>query len=154
MSNTQIKIEMREKESNIIKKYSLLAKLFLIITFILIIWVVAVYLGTLLFSYGYDWAGLSLDLWIIVLCAIIGVFILFDLLFYLHFLSVKNRRVEIEKPKPEYMNGKKVHIYTFPEGMEGGIFSKTYVQIDEHNILRLRSLMIPPNELWNKSNEE
>jgi len=55
------------------------------------------------------------------------------------------------KNKPvEYINGKKIHIYTSPKGTEGGIFSKTYIEIDEHNLLRLRTLMIPPGELWGK----
>ncbi len=43
---------------------------------------------------------------------------------------------------------------TYPEGVEGGIFSKTYVGIDEHNVLRLRTLMVPPDELWSQKTSE
>ena len=35
-------------------------------------------------------------------------------------------------------------------GVEGGIFSKTYIEIDNKNVLRLRTLIIPPEELWVK----
>ena len=54
----------------------------------------------------------------------------------------------------EFINEKKVHIYTYPKGITGGIFSKTYIDIDGHNILRLRTLMIPPGELWGKKEEK
>ena len=37
---------------------------------------------------------------------------------------------------------------TYPKGIEGGVFSKTYVELDNHNIVRLRALMIHPGELW------
>jgi hypothetical protein len=150
MSNTQKNQELRESEKNIGKRYSLLAKIFLLIVILLIIWVVIVLLGSLLLSYSYDWTGLSLDLWIIILCGLIGIFIIFELIFYFHYSSVQNKLMEKEKPKPEYIDSKRVHIFTFPVGMEGGIFSKTYIQIDEYNILRLRALMIPPEDLWKK----
>ena len=58
--------------------------------------------------------------------------------------------MEAEKPKPEFIDGKRVYVYSHPERMEGGIFSKTYIAIDKHSVLRLRSLMVPPNHLWNK----
>ena len=62
----------------------------------------------------------------------------------------KKKRMEKGKIEPEYINGKRVHVLTFPHGKEGGIFSKTYIQIDEDNVLRLRTLLIPPDELWGK----
>ena len=54
----------------------------------------------------------------------------------------------MEKPKPEYIDGKIVVDITFPRGTDGGVYSKTYIEIDESSILRLKNLMIPPNELW------
>ena len=79
-----------------------------------------------------------------------GVFIFFEILLYTRFTDLKNIRIEKEKPKLEYLEGKRVHVYTHPAGIEGGVFSKTYVEIGEHNILRLRTLMIAPDELWKK----
>jgi hypothetical protein len=54
--------------------------------------------------------------------------------------------------KPEFIDGKYVHVFTYPKGIEGGIFSKTYIEIDTENVLRLRILIASPNELW--SNKE
>ena len=38
--------------------------------------------------------------------------------------------------------------------MEGGIFSKTYIHINDKTILRLRTLMIPPEDLWGEKKNE
>jgi hypothetical protein len=65
----------------------------------------------------------------------------------LAFNSVKNKRIELEKSKPEFIDGRRIFVYTFPEGVEGGIFSKTYIELDKHNVIRLRILMISPHEL-------
>jgi hypothetical protein len=67
---------------------------------------------------------------------------------FFQYFSVKNKRAIVEKPKEEFIAGKKVHVFTYPQGIEGGIFSKTYIEVDVDNILRLRTLMIPPEELW------
>jgi len=48
----------------------------------------------------------------------------------------------------EYLDGKKVYEYTFPKNKKGGIFSKTYVQIDNNTLLRIRNQMIPSESLW------
>ncbi|MCK4364732.1 MAG: hypothetical protein KAW45_01640 [Thermoplasmatales archaeon] len=146
MSEIQKQTGLRNIEGKLTGKYSILTKLFLIISILLIIWIIIVFAGVS--SLGYNWAGLSLDGWIITLCALFGFFIILELIFYSHYKSIKDKRVELEKPKPEFMSGRRVYVYTHPEGKEGGIFSKTYVEIDEHRVLRLRSLMIPPEELW------
>ena len=54
----------------------------------------------------------------------------------------------VKWPNDLLIDGKKVYIFTFPKGAEGGVFSKTYIEIDKKNILRLRSLIVPPDELW------
>jgi preprotein translocase subunit YajC len=48
----------------------------------------------------------------------------------------------------ENVDGKKVIAFTNPEDAQGGIFSKTYIKIDDTYVLRLRELMIPPEDLW------
>lgn len=148
MSETQIQVELRNVEDKLRGRYSLLSKLFLLITILLIICVIIVFLGITFLEFGHNWALFGLEGWIIALCALFGVFIIFELVFYSHFSSVENKRIELEKPKPAFINGKRVYVYTHPKGKEGGIFSKTYIDIDEHSVLRLRSLMIPPEELW------
>jgi predicted ferric reductase len=148
MSEPQIQVELRNTEDKLRGRYSLLSKLFLIITILLIICVFVVFAGV--GSFGYNWALVSLNSWIILLCALIGVFIIFELIFYYHFSSLRKKRIELETPKPEYINGKILHVFTIPKGKEGGVFSKTYIDIDENNVLRLRYLIIPPEELLSK----
>ena len=104
--------------------------------------------GVFVLGYGQNWAGISLDGWIIVVSLLSVIFILLEFLLYLNLSSLKKKRIELEKPKPEYINGKRVCVFTYPVGVEGGIFSKTYIELDKDNVLRLRSLIIPPEELW------
>ena len=82
------------------------------------------------------------------LSALIGLFIFLEIIFYLHLFLLRRKRLKIGKPKPDFIDGKKVIDITFPSGTDGGIYSKTYIEIDNQSILRLKNLMIPPNELW------
>lgn len=148
MSEQQIQVEMRLYEDKLKKRYSFLIKLFLLIALLLILAIVIVFAGIAYFDSGYNWAGLDLDGWNILSSAFFAIFIIFILFFFIHISSVRKKIIELEKPKPEFINGKLVHVFTFPQGKEGGLFSKTYIDIDEHNVLRLRTLMIPPEEVW------
>lgn len=150
MLKPQIETELRSIEDKLRNRYSLLSKLFILIAILFTIFVVIVFLGITYLGYGYNWAGISLEGWIIALCSLFGAFIILGLIFYFHFSSAKTKRIDAEKPKIEFINGKRVHVFTFPKGKEGGIFSKTYIEIDKNSVLRLRSLMIPPEELWGK----
>jgi len=146
MVDPQIQIELRKTEDKLRSNYSKVTLLFLLISIIMIICIALVFIGISL-GYGYNWALFGLDGWIIVLIILFSVFILLELIFYYHFTSIHNKIMDLEKPKPEFVNGKRVYIFTFPDDKEGGVFSKTYIEIDDHSVLRLRSLMIPPEEL-------
>ncbi len=148
MTEEQIQVEMRLYEEKLRRKYFLFVKLFLIVTILLILSVVIVFSGVAYFESGYNWALLNLDGWIILSCAFFILFTILILIFISHLKSVRNKIIDLEKPKPEFLNGKLVYVYTHPVGKEGGLFSKTYIEIDEHNVLRLRTLMIPPEEVW------
>jgi hypothetical protein len=78
---------------------------------------------------------------------VIVIFVIFELLFYFHFNNIRDKRIELEKPKPEFKNGKRVYVYTFPGGVEGGIFAKTYVDIDDQCTLRIKTLLVTPKDL-------
>ena len=147
MPESQIQVELRSVEDKLKDKYSLVSKLFIFISILLIVLILIVFLGILIFENGYNWALVSLESWILAVCIMLIIFIILEFILYFHFTSVRNKRIELEKPKPEFINGKMVYIYTFPKGVEGGIFSKTYIEIDTHSVLRLRILMIPPSEL-------
>jgi hypothetical protein len=136
------------------KKYLTLTKLFLMVTILFLLWVVVVGLGIGILKLGPSWAVLSLETWIYIWCALIAVFIVCELLFYALYSS-KARMVPEEPPaEAEYLHGKRVYVFTFPPGVQGGIFSKTYITIDQQTVLRLRTLMVPPGEAWRKTNNE
>jgi hypothetical protein len=150
MTEIEVKTQLREQEDKLVDRYSKLSKIFLLLGFILVIWAIIVFLGARVLNYGYDWAGLSVQDWIVVVSVLLVIFILMIIIFYIHYVTVKKKIVEVKPPKVEIYAGKKVHVFTHPKGMEGGIFSKTYIEIDEDNILRLRALMVPPEKLWGK----
>jgi amino acid transporter len=150
MSDMQIQKDLQDIENKLSTRYSRLSKLSLFITILLIIGIVFIFFGTFILKYGYNWAFLNINNWIITISIILILLIIFELVFYFHFSAFRSKRKEQEKPKPEYIKGKRVHVFTHPKGKEGGIFSKTYIEIDEHTILRLRTLMILPEELWGK----
>ena len=141
-------------EKNIKKKYSKLTKIIFVIGMIVVLWAAIVFSGILFWGYEYDWALLDLDMWLLIDSIVISVLIITQLALYFRYSNVKEKRIKIEKPKPEFINGKKVNIFTYPEGVEGGVFSKTYVEIDNHNILRLRALMVHPGELWTNMEDQ
>jgi len=150
MTDIEKRSKIRDIEEKLGKRTSFLSKIFVLISVLLVIWVGIVFIGAWLLGYGYDWALFSVSDWIIFVALILVIFIIIELIVFLHYRSVKNKRSKIGEQEDEYVAGRKVHVFTYPQGMEGGIFSKTYIEIDDKNILRLRTLMIPPEELWGK----
>jgi hypothetical protein len=130
------------------------AKLFFLLFILYVIWIISVILGVYLLNMGYSWAVLSLDLWIYSAIALIGVFIALELILLIRYQTLKKRQIIAERPQPVLYKGKKLHAYTTPKDAEGGFFSRTYIQIDKDNILRLRTLIIPPEELWGQKTEQ
>jgi len=122
----------------------------ILLTVVLVVWFFILLAGVYIWGYTGDWAFLSLNNWILILSGLIVFFIILNIFLNYRLKTFDEKRIEEEKPRPEFMKGRKVHEYTFPKQSEGGIFSKTYISIDEHNVLRLRILMIKPDELWRK----
>ena len=147
MSESHIQVELRNSENKLRHKYSMFFRLFFLIVLIFIVIIIIIISGVAFLGYGYNWTGLSLDNWLILSCFVFGLIIIIELIFYSQFSSLVDKRIELEKPKPEFIDGKKVYIYTLSKGKEGGVFSKTYIEIDDNSILRLRNLIIPPEEL-------
>lgn len=151
MSEFQKNDEIFEFEEKIKKKYSNITKLLFLIGIILIVWFLVVFFGVFFLDYDYNWAVISFENWVLIISAILGIFILFEILFYFRFSNLEKQMNKNSQPTPEFIDGKHVHVFTYPKGVEGGIFSKTYVEIDSQHILRLRTLIISPNELWSKN---
>ena len=150
MFKSQIDTELRSVADKLRSRYLLISKLIIIIAFLLTVLIIIVFLGINSLGYGYNWAGLDLGGWVIGVSLIFAFFIILELIFFFHYSIARTHRSEAEKPKKEFINGKRIFIYTFPKGKEGGIFSKTYIEIDVNNVLRLRALMISPEDLWTK----
>ena len=146
---TEIKT-FEDKDIILGNRYRKWSKAILLIAVIYFIWTVFVIISIYFLEMGYRWALLSIVEWIYLGCFLIGFFIALELIFFIHYRSAKKIRWEEEKPQPLFYKGKRLHIYTHPEGSKGGIFSKTHVKIDENNILNLRTQMILPDGLWGK----
>ena len=129
-------------------RYARLTKFLLVITFLLILLVVAIGLGIGIFEMKPDWALFLLDVWMYIIAALIGIFVLLAIIVYIHYSIVKKRRLIEERPKPEFIDGKRLYTYTYPGSSNGGIFSKTHIDIDDHTILRIRGLIASPGEVW------
>ena len=145
--------ESKRKSSNISHSLVLLPKLFLIITVVFIMWIVILLSGPLFGVLEPDWAGLSSSLWMILISVLIGAFIVIDIILYATPLISKEKQMNVqmepvEFPEIEKRNGKTVYEYTYPNGIKGGVFSKTYVVIDDRTVIRIRNKMIPKEKIW------
>jgi hypothetical protein len=135
-------------ENKISAKYKWYFKLFLIVTFLLVFLLIISAVGIVFLGLGTNWFLFNFESWIVGISIIFGLFILLEILFYFHLFLLRKKRLKMEKPKPEYIDGKKVIDITFPKGTDGGVYSKTYIEIDNNSILRLKNLMIPPDEIF------
>ncbi|MBU0498413.1 MAG: hypothetical protein KKG04_10745 [Candidatus Thermoplasmatota archaeon] len=127
--------------------------LFLTIMLILIaliyaVWVGIVALGVYFLGLSNTWAGMSMEQWLYSGIALLILFIIFTLVY--HFLPEVMKLLQLKKQqkKPQYYQGKRMFDFTYPRVSEGGIYSRTYVSIDENQIINFRYQMIPPEDLW------
>ena len=136
--------------NKLVVMYPMLSKLFLITSILFIIWILFVAMGAFILEMGPNWALLNLENWITAWCVLTVIFIILEVVFYFQYTSKVDKKLELDKPGPEFLHDKRVYVYTYPIDSEGGIFSKTYISIDETSVLRLRGLMIPQQKLWGK----
>jgi hypothetical protein len=95
-----------------------------------------------------NWAGLTMNQWILTSIVLFCFFLILEIIFILNHFTTKKKQFEQDKPKPLLYKGKRLHKFTVPKGSKGGIFSKTFIKIDDQNILYLRYQMIQPNDIW------
>jgi hypothetical protein len=137
-------------EEKLKRRYRRTTKILLLLAIIYALWIAIFIIGTYFLGLGSTWAVLSMDIWILSSIVLFAVFIGLELLFLSHYTASKRKHTQKEKPQMLYLKGKRVHNYTLPFSAKGGIFSKTYIMIDEGSVLSLRYQMIPPNDLWGK----
>ncbi len=127
-------------------------KFFFLFAVLYCLWIVILIMGVYFLELGNKWAVLTMEQWILSAIALISIAIGLEVVLLLQYMLSRRKRLEPLKPKKqkqkEYIQGKQVHSYTIPLDSKGGIFSKTYVLIDEDRVLNLRYQMIPPNDLW------
>lgn len=148
MSSQEKLEELGNLGTKLRSRYLMLFRLFIIITILLIILIIISAIGIVFLGLGTNWIIFRFEGWIIGLSLLIGLFIFLEIVFYLHFYLIRRKKINLETPKPEFINGKKVYDIIFPRGTDGGVYSKTYIEIDNQSILRIKNLMIPPDELW------
>lgn len=138
----------KDKISKTKEQYSLIYKIIAAfsITYLAILFVIS--LTTMFTNNVFNWFYQKIDLWIYTGFILTALFISIETILYVIYKNKKSRCND--RKKPEYINGKKLHVFTYPRGAKGGIFSKTYIDIDEDNILLLRYLMNPPEETFKK----
>jgi len=145
---------IKNKDEEFLKNlYLKLSKIILLLVIIYSIWISITIIGVYFVGLGNKWAVLTMDQWIISSVVLFSIFIVLEILFFIHYFIVKRKRIESEKPKPLFFKGKKLLIFTQPNGSKGGIYSKTYINIDDDNVLNLRYQMIPPYEMLNEKEE-
>jgi membrane protein YdbS with pleckstrin-like domain len=143
--------DLIELEERLKQRYLKASKIFLLLTIIYSLWVIIIIIGVYSLGLNFKWATFTIGQWISSAIALISILIGFELLFILHYLYLKRKKAKPEPSKqPVYIQGKQLYHYTLPIGAKGGIFSKTFILIDENRVLHLRYQMIPPNELWGK----
>jgi hypothetical protein len=147
MSQSEISAKMLDFEKKISARYRWFFRQFFFISIILISLVVIAAIGIVYLGLGTNWFLFNFEGWIFGVLLAIGLFVLLEILFFLHFFFYRRKRLRLEQPQPEYIDGKIIIDITFPKGIDGGVFSKTYIEIDNNSILRLRNLMIPPDEI-------
>jgi hypothetical protein len=130
-------------------KYLRVSRILFLFAMIYSLWIALLIIGAFYLELGNKWAVLTTEQWILIGIFIIAVIIGLEMILLLHYSLSKRRYLQPEHPpQPVYLQGKQVYSYTVPVDAKGGIFSKTYIMIDQTRVLNLRYQMILPNELW------
>jgi hypothetical protein len=136
-------------EEKLKRRYLKASKLLFLFTVLYSLWIALVIMGVYFLQLGIKWAVFTPEQWILSAIVLISVVIALEIIFLLHITLTRKKHLQLEQPKQQvYLQGKQVQSYTIPAGAKGGIFSKTFIMIDETRVLNLRYQMIPPTDLW------
>jgi len=124
-------------------------KFFFIFTILYTIWISIVIMGIYFLELESKWAIFTMEQWILSAIALISIAIGLEVVLLVQYTLARRKHLAPKKLKQkEYVQGKQVHSYTIPLDARGGIFSKTYILIDEDRVVNIRYQMIPPSDLW------
>lgn len=133
-----------EKQKQRLVKVS---KFLFLFTVIYSLWIALLIISTYFFQLEDKWAVLTIEQWILTAIAFFSIAIILEIIFILYYILSRKKHIQPQK-QLTFLEGKQVHNYTIPVNAKGGIFSKTYILIDEKRLLNLRYQMIPPENLW------
>ena len=137
-----------EQQKQQLLKVSKILFLFIVIY---ILWIALLLIGVHFFKLGDKWAILTAEQWIWSAIVLISIAIGIDIILLIYYLLSKKKHIKPEKQKEQgLLQGRQIHNYTIPFNAKGGIFSKTFISIDEKHILNLRYQMVPPYDLLGK----
>jgi len=123
------------------------SKILFLCTIIYSLWIAFLIMSVYFLQFENKWAVLTIEQWILSAIVFISIAIGLEIIFLLYYILSRKKHIPPEK-QLIFLEGKQVHNYTIPGNAKGGIFSKTYILIDEERILNLRYQMIPPKDLW------
>jgi hypothetical protein len=143
-------------------RYRRIAVLLLVIAIIFTVWTIAVVLSIFMFGVSNGLTFLTPTEWVIANIIVVALFLAIDGLIFLRYRNKTRGLAPQAAPQarrwrrgrkepvaaPEMIHGHEVFTVTLPLGAMGGIFSKTFVPIDDQRVLQLRFQMIPPTTLW------
>jgi len=125
------------------------AKIFFLFIIIYSLWIALLSISVYFLQLEKKWAILTLEQWILSAIVLIIIAIGLEIILIIYFILLQKKQLQLKKQQqPIFLQGKLVQNYTIPINAKGGIFSKTYILIDENRILNLRYQMIPPSDLW------
>jgi hypothetical protein len=123
------------------------SKILFVFTILYSLWIALLIISVYFFQWKDNWAVLSTEQWILTAIFFVSIAIGIEFIFLLYYILSTKKYIQPEKHLT-YPQGRQLHNYTIPVDAKGGIFSKTYILIDEKRILNLRYQMIPPKDLW------
>jgi hypothetical protein len=137
----------KKDEYKTLIKFKIISRLFIFLSIILFLWAIIVAAGVIINDMDPFWAYLSLENWVLLSIILIIIFAIIEIIYYIYTIKYSDKIIEFEEVEPETIHGKKVYIYTNPKNAKGGVFSRTYIQICNDSVLRIRNQIIPPEEL-------
>jgi len=141
--------EPRWDEEKTKQKYLNISKILFLFAILYTLWIALLIIGAIYLELGPKWAALTIEQWTLTGIFLIAIIIGIESILLLHYSLLRRKQLQPEQPlQPVYLQGKQVYSYTVPDDAKGGIFSKTYIMIDDCRVLNLRYQMILPNELW------
>jgi magnesium-transporting ATPase (P-type) len=123
------------------------SKFLFLCTIIYSLWTAFLIMSVYFLQFENKWAILTIEQWILTAIVFISIAIVLEIILLLYYTLSRKKHILPEK-QLTFLEGKKVHNYTIPVNAKGGIFSKTYILIDEERILNFRYQMIPSKDLW------